>query len=755
MNKKFVSLLLAALMFCSILIVSPAAFAEELPACPHEWSEGVVITPATCQQEGSMVYTCTLCGETKTEAIEKTAHSAEPVFTKEPTVSSRGAAVLKCTECGCYKAKSNNGEFWTSVETNRWIIKYNCYKPYTLSYKYSLDGAGTRLGGTYRIVSITNDLYGGEGIETVFPEIPQAPVPAGYTVSQFESTRYAVLENGVPGASFTPGNDARCLYSWMNDTDTNYEIIALYIIDEPQVVISQSGLNLKAEINNRGEGLDYSFQWYKNGAVLKGETGQSLNINAADAGAKFSVTVTAAKGTGGNIALLNEKAAQGSAELVTDDSFTVVFDSNGGNELSPVEKKPGDPFGSLPNAGNVNGMQNMGWYMKNSDGSVSSVSVSENSLVPGDCVLFQKRQIKTPDLKITRDRSPYNYTGEPVTLTAKFTECEALEYTVQWSKDGAEIAGANGKDLKLAGVVSDSGTYSVTVTAKLKDGLTVISENESVSITATDKPLTIRRTNNQLLYNPNGGSGGPNNNMDYIKDGRYVAVVEKRVPIRQGYVFTGWNTMADGSGDKYMGGDFYEFLDESGNGGLRAVLYAQWEPQSYTLRFDTAGGTAIDPVQVRYGEPVGALPVPRREGYKFLGWLNENKDAVTAESIYSLQSDSVLTASWAKTYIITFNYNGGKKDIESMTVVYGEPIGNLPATSKEGALFAGWYDAKNQPVRAGDIYNVDGDSVLTAGWADPDARPKTGDEGNAVLWLALLLLSGAAAVISLPKFRRR
>lgn len=90
-----------------------------------------------------------------------------------------------------------------------------------------------------------------------------------------------------------------------------------------------------------------------------------------------------------------------------------------------------------------------------------------------------------------------------------------------------------------------------------------------------------------------------------------------------------------------------------------------------------------------------------------------------------------------------------------MTVVYGEPIGNLPATSKEGALFAGWYDAKNQPVRAGDIYNVDGDSVLTAGWADPDARPKTGDEGNAVLWLALLLLSGAAAVISLPKFRRR
>ncbi len=41
---------------------------------PHEWDEGVVITPATELAEGSMKYTCK-CGETKTETIDKLEHT--------------------------------------------------------------------------------------------------------------------------------------------------------------------------------------------------------------------------------------------------------------------------------------------------------------------------------------------------------------------------------------------------------------------------------------------------------------------------------------------------------------------------------------------------------------------------------------------------------------------------------------------------------------------------------------------------------
>lgn len=38
----------------------------------HEWDNGVVQTPASCGGEGVMLYTCTACGETKTEAIPAT-----------------------------------------------------------------------------------------------------------------------------------------------------------------------------------------------------------------------------------------------------------------------------------------------------------------------------------------------------------------------------------------------------------------------------------------------------------------------------------------------------------------------------------------------------------------------------------------------------------------------------------------------------------------------------------------------------------
>ena len=38
----------------------------------HEWDDGVVTKAATCAEEGEKTYTCTVCGETKTEEIAKT-----------------------------------------------------------------------------------------------------------------------------------------------------------------------------------------------------------------------------------------------------------------------------------------------------------------------------------------------------------------------------------------------------------------------------------------------------------------------------------------------------------------------------------------------------------------------------------------------------------------------------------------------------------------------------------------------------------
>ena len=57
--------------FAKILSV----FAQKTAPCQHKWDEGKVTKEATCTATGVMTYTCTLCGETKTEVIPMIAHN--------------------------------------------------------------------------------------------------------------------------------------------------------------------------------------------------------------------------------------------------------------------------------------------------------------------------------------------------------------------------------------------------------------------------------------------------------------------------------------------------------------------------------------------------------------------------------------------------------------------------------------------------------------------------------------------------------
>ena len=51
----------------------------------HTWDGGTVITAATCTEAGEKTYACTVCGQTKTEAIAATGHSYAEEWTIIPT----------------------------------------------------------------------------------------------------------------------------------------------------------------------------------------------------------------------------------------------------------------------------------------------------------------------------------------------------------------------------------------------------------------------------------------------------------------------------------------------------------------------------------------------------------------------------------------------------------------------------------------------------------------------------------------------
>ena len=84
---------------------------------------------------------------------------------------------------------------------------------------------------------------------------------------------------------------------------------------------------------------------------------------------------------------------------------------------------------------------------------------------------------------------------------------------------------------------------------------------------------TLPATTYTISYDANGGSGAP---AAQTKTEGKDLTLSSTVPTRTGYIFTGWNTAANGSGTEYASGDTY-------TANAAATLYAQWCAPSATL----------------------------------------------------------------------------------------------------------------------------------------------------------------------------
>lgn len=83
--------------------------------CPHDWQAGTSTAP-TCTAPGKTVYTCSMCGETKTETVPALGHDWEVVRTvpteydDNGTQTQAGYTLYECTRCGeQYKDTDSTG----------------------------------------------------------------------------------------------------------------------------------------------------------------------------------------------------------------------------------------------------------------------------------------------------------------------------------------------------------------------------------------------------------------------------------------------------------------------------------------------------------------------------------------------------------------------------------------------------------------------------------------------------------------------
>ncbi len=179
-----------------------------------------------------------------------------------------------------------------------------------------------------------------------------------------------------------------------------------------------------------------------------------------------------------------------------------------------------------------------------------------------------------------------------------------------------------------------------------------------------------------------------------------------------GYDFTGWNTEPDGTGTDYAPGQ-----ETSLTGNL--YLYAKWEekePVMLTYIYNDEEGRT-DSAQVIPGANI-AFPDASRKGYRLKGWYEDEELTVFAgsagEKYYAPQENTSYYAAWEKTEAtVTFDADGGKMESSAVTVKIGDSI-TLPACSKEGYIFTGWYDGDTCIGKAGEEYSVTDDVTLKA-----------------------------------------
>ena len=173
----------------------------------------------------------------------------------------------------------------------------------------------------------------------------------------------------------------------------------------------------------------------------------------------------------------------------------------------------------------------------------------------------------------------------------------------------------------------------------------------------------------------------------YFLQGKNISGEIKPDP-RTGYIFAGW-CKADGTVWEHTNDTVTEDI----------TLYAKWSPRTYTVTFDSTGGSEVTPktMDVAYGEQLGDMPVPIRTGYFFCGWYDALVDGKCygnsegkSTSQYDKTENCTLYAQWKiNQYTITFDTAGGS-EIAPITQDYSSAITAPANPTRKGYKFTGW-----------------------------------------------------------------
>lgn len=152
------------------------------------------------------------------------------------------------------------------------------------------------------------------------------------------------------------------------------------------------------------------------------------------------------------------------------------------------------------------------------------------------------------------------------------------------------------------------------------------------------------------------------------------------------------------------------------------VIYLLFiKEKTFTITFDTDGGTSITDISVKEKEQI-ELPVnPKRDGYVFSCWTSNDKVVLKNTSF---KEDTTLKAVWIKNNVKTVTVKfTDEEELGSEIIEKGKNIILPSIPTKEGYTFGGLLDENNKLIPK-DI-KVDKDITLKIYWIKKDTKTHT------------------------------
>ena len=339
--------------------------------------------------------------------------------------------------------------------------------------------------------------------------------------------------------------------------------------------------------------------------------------------------------------------------LFKDKTYTVTFDTKGGNYIPSVEVKSGEKV-TKPTDPIKEGFYFDYWEYEGNEYDFTS-KVEKN-----------------------------------MTLEANWKELEHEVYTLTFTVDGKtetlEVSSVSEIDLE-------------ELTFEEKNGYELkwyVNGNEYDFNTPLTSDVTIegkyvKTTTFTIKFNSDGGTKVSNQT---VKSGDKA--IEPTNVTKEGYILTGW----------YLNNKKYDFNTEVTK---NITLVAKWEEdpnvKRYEVKFDTAGGSKVSSQRIIENKTAITPKNPTKTGYAFEGWYLNDKEYDFKTKV---TKNITLVAKWRELekYTITFNTDDGS-NVASQTVTEGNKVTKPTNPTKAGYTFKEWqlngnkYDFNN--VVTGDI----------------------------------------------------